>query len=132
MLDLTLTTAFVAATNLKDQMSGGNWTFLLPSLELEQIMCPGMPATTCSTAQIVEVTARYCERTGLSSDLIEPLFYTCWRHRALKEATRLPLDRLEKGHYVRLLRLCIERRSAPVLRRLFALPADADHTHPLR
>jgi len=44
-------------------------------------------------------------------------------HRALKEATRLPAERLERGHYVSLLRLCIDRRSAPALRRLFAIQA---------
>ncbi len=75
---------------------------------------------------MIESVGRYCEETGLTGHLIEPLFYTCWMHRALKEATRLPPDRLESGHYVNLLRLCIDRREAPTLRRLFApLTADA-------
>ncbi len=67
----------------------------------------------------VETTIRYCERMGLSPQLVQPLFYTCWMHRALKEATRLPSARLEKGHYVSLLRLCIDQQSAPTLRHLF-------------
>lgn len=70
---------------------------------------------------LVDVTARYCARCGLSPELVEPLFYTCWMHRALKEATRLSRERLERGHYVSLLRLCIEQRSAPGLRRLFGV-----------
>jgi hypothetical protein len=53
--------------------------------------------------------------------LVEPLFHTCWMHRALKEATRLTSSRLERGHYVSLLRLCIDQREAPTLRRLFSL-----------
>jgi hypothetical protein len=57
----------------------------------------------------------------LDPALVEPLFYTCWMHRALKEATRLQPDRLESGTYVRLLRLCVARRDAPGLRRLFSL-----------
>ncbi len=69
---------------------------------------------------LIDSVARYCERTGLSREMIEPLFYTCWLHRALKEATRLPLARLESGHYVNLLRLCIERRNTSALHRLFS------------
>ena len=70
---------------------------------------------------LIDATARYCAQTGLSTTLVEPLFYTCWMHRALKEATRLSSGRLERGHYVRLLRLCIDQRDSPTLRRLFSL-----------
>jgi hypothetical protein len=59
--------------------------------------------------------AEYCARTGIHPHLIAPLFYTCWMHRALKEAswsTRPP----EEGHYVNLLRLCIRQRDAEGLR----------------
>ena len=70
---------------------------------------------------LIEVTQRYCDQTGLSRDLVEPLFYTCWMHRALKEATRLTSSRLERGPYVSLLRLCIDQREAPTLQRLFSL-----------
>ena len=44
---------------------------------------------------------------GLDRSLVEPLFATCWMHRALKEATRLSPARLDAGHYVNLLRLCL-------------------------
>ena len=70
---------------------------------------------------LVDASRLVCERTRLDPGLVEPLFYTCWMHRALKEATRLPPNRLESGTYVRLLRLCAARRDAPGLRRLFSL-----------
>jgi hypothetical protein len=70
---------------------------------------------------LVDVARRYCERSGLAAELVEPLFYTCWMHRSLKEAARLPSARLERGHYVSLLRLCIQQRNAPTVRRLFSL-----------
>jgi len=70
---------------------------------------------------LVDAVRLVCERTGLDPDLVEPLFYTCWMHRALKEATRLRPNRLETGTYVRLLRLCAARRDAPGLQRLFSL-----------
>jgi phosphotransferase family enzyme/methyltransferase family protein len=70
---------------------------------------------------LAEVVGRYCERSGLAQNLVQPLFYTCWMHRALKESTRLPAERLERGHYVSLLRMCIDRQGEPTLRRLFAL-----------
>lgn len=57
-------------------------------------------------------TGRYCQRIRLETSLVEPLFYTCWMHRALKEATRLSTDLLPQGEYMRLLRLCIQRRDA--------------------
>lgn len=69
---------------------------------------------------LVEVTGRYCQQTGVPRHLVEPLFYTCWMHRALKEATRRPPARLEHCHYVNLLRLCIEQRHAPLFDRLFS------------
>jgi hypothetical protein len=57
-----------------------------------------------------QAVERYCERLGLRRDLAEPLMYTCWMHRALREATRLPSAKIEHGHYANLLRLCIDRR----------------------
>lgn len=69
---------------------------------------------------VLETTRRYCQRTNLPPKLVEPLFYTCWLHRALKQATSLSPARLEKGHYVNLLRLCIDQRERPMLRRLFS------------
>lgn len=70
---------------------------------------------------LLEATARVCAETGLAGRLVEPLFYTCWMHRALKEAARLPAGEGARGRYFRLLRFCIEQRDAPGLRRLFAL-----------
>jgi thiamine kinase-like enzyme len=68
---------------------------------------------------LVEASARYCEQTGVAAEFVEPLFYTCWMHRALKEATRLPANALDRGHYINVLRASIERRE--VLRDLFAV-----------
>ena len=62
---------------------------------------------------------RHCADIGLDRGLVGPLFHLCWVHRALKEAMRLPPGELERGRYIRLLRLCIDRRDAPALRRLF-------------
>ncbi len=73
---------------------------------------------------LVDRIAHYCERVGLHRSLVEPLFYTCWMHRALKESTRLTAGQLERGHYVNLLRLGIEARDMPTLCRLFT----SDHT----
>ena len=60
-------------------------------------------------------------RAGIDLGLVEPLFYLCWVHRALKEATRRKPNDLNRGVYIRLLRLCIERRAAPGLQSLFTL-----------
>ena len=72
---------------------------------------------------LAETTSRFCAKCELAPNLVEPLFYLSWMHRALKEAARLPADGLDHGRYVNLLRLAIERRGSPGLRRLFALPA---------
>ena len=71
--------------------------------------------------RLVEVTGAYCQRLGLNRKWVEPLFYTCWVHRALKEATRLTPDTLQKGHYVNLLRAAMDGRETPVLKQLFSL-----------
>jgi hypothetical protein len=72
---------------------------------------------------LVEATSRYCRELPLSPRLVEPLFYLCWMHRAVKEASRLREDRLQTGRYVTFLGLAVEQRDAPGLRRLFSLPA---------
>lgn len=56
----------------------------------------------------------YCDRVGLQRELIEPLFYSCWMQRALREAawTSKPLA---NGTYIDLLRLCIRGRGSPGL-----------------
>ncbi|MGH3046137.1 MAG: phosphotransferase, partial [Gaiellaceae bacterium] len=67
---------------------------------------------------LVETTRRFCTQTGLAAGLVEPLFYLCWMHRARKEAATLPPSRLQNGRYVNILRLAVERRGSPGLRRL--------------
>ena len=69
---------------------------------------------------LVDATSRFCAQTGLAADRVEPLFYTCWMHRGLKEAATLPRHRLESGRYVGILRLAIERRESPGLSALFS------------
>jgi len=69
---------------------------------------------------LIDATDRYRSRVDIPAELVEPLFYTCWMHRALKESTRLAAGNLERGHYVSVLRACIERREA--LAPLFSLP----------
>lgn len=62
----------------------------------------------------------YCERLGLDRDLVEPLFFTCWMHRGLKESARLRPAGLGQGRFLQLLRHCMAQRESPGLRRLFA------------
>lgn len=69
-------------------------------------------------AMAARAVTRARAAVGVSGDLVAPLFHFCWLHRGLKEATRLPAERLAQGHYFRLLRLGIERRAEPVLARL--------------
>ncbi|HJZ47256.1 MAG TPA: phosphotransferase, partial [Roseiflexaceae bacterium] len=71
---------------------------------------------------LIETTERYRARVGVPAEVVEPLFYTCWMHRALKESTRLTAGTLDQGHYVSVLRACIARREA--LAPLFSLAAD--------
>ncbi|MBA3304066.1 MAG: hypothetical protein H0U26_09370 [Acidimicrobiia bacterium] len=51
----------------------------------------------------------------MAPELVAPLFFTCWLHRAMKESTRLPPERRGKGTYRRLLRTCVEQRRSPAL-----------------
>jgi hypothetical protein len=67
---------------------------------------------------LADDVGRHCAQIDLDPALIRPLFYTCWMHRALKEAARLEPHRLANGRYARLLRLCLQRRDAPGLTRL--------------
>jgi hypothetical protein len=68
---------------------------------------------------LVAAVERHCVQIGLDRELVEPLFVTCWMHRALKEAGRLPRERLDDGHYVNLVRLSLDEPDAPGLRCLF-------------
>jgi hypothetical protein len=68
------------------------------------------------TAQIADLAAV----VELPRPMIRPLFYTCWMHRTLKEATRRTPATLDRGLYRRLLRELIRRRDEPAMRRLLA------------
>jgi hypothetical protein len=72
---------------------------------------------------LVDATSCFLAQTGLTAELVEPLFYTCWMHRGLKEAATLPSHRVESGRYVGILRLAIERHDSPGLSALFATGA---------
>jgi phosphotransferase family enzyme len=61
---------------------------------------------------LADSSRTYCARARLEPSLVEPLFYTCWMHRALKEAARLAASRTDDGYFVRLLRRCIDERDA--------------------
>ena len=80
----------------------------------------GFLRATPFNSQLVGSTRRYCEEIGLAAEFIEPLFYTCWMHRALKEAASLSPARLDNGHYLNLIRHFIENRHSETLSRLFS------------
>src|SRR5262245_26986270 len=65
MLDITLATEFVPGTNLKGDVAGANWSYLLPSLELERILCVGVAdaAALATLARIGREVLVLCERT---------------------------------------------------------------------
>jgi len=73
---------------------------------------------------LAETTSRFCAQAGLAPGLVQPLFYVCWMHRALKEAATRPPGRLQGGRYVNLLRLAVERRASPALARIFSASAN--------
>jgi len=77
---------------------------------------------------VCEAVHEYSRAVGVPTPLIGPCLYTCWMHRALKEATRLTPARLQSGHYVSLLRLCIDRRAFPGMKRLCGLEAASPTT----
>ena len=64
--------------------------------------------------------ADYRERVGVDPELVAPLFFTCWLHRAMKESTRLPPERRPGGTYRRLLRTCVEQRRSKALSSLLS------------
>ncbi len=70
---------------------------------------------------LVSQLQQYCYQVGVSVHLVEGLFYSCWMHRAIKEATRLAPERVHYGHFYRLLCHCIDRRYSYGLRSLFEL-----------
>ena len=68
---------------------------------------------------LADATDRMCDGIGLERNMVEPIFYLCWMHRALKESSTLRPDRMGRGHYRKLLALAIDRRAAPGLQRVF-------------
>ena len=78
-------------------------------------------------AQLVVESISHCRRQiGLPTSLTVPLFYSCWMHRALKEATRLAPSQLSDGHFIRLLQWCIEQQDSWTLGQLSEpQPAEA-------
>jgi len=69
---------------------------------------------------IRELTFEYCDAIRLPTEMVGPLLYSCWMHRALKEATRLTPSTLHSGQYINLLRLCIDKRGSRQMTRLCA------------
>jgi len=59
MLDTTLATEFIPSTNLKGEVAGANWSFLLPSLDLDRIICFGVPSSKGYPARLISL-ARLC------------------------------------------------------------------------
>jgi SAM-dependent methyltransferase len=62
---------------------------------------------------------RFCRDAVLDRELVEPLFFACWMHRALKEASTLSRPSVRQGRYVRLLLHCIDEHRSQGLVRLF-------------
>ncbi|MEP7190910.1 MAG: hypothetical protein ABI901_17100, partial [Roseiflexaceae bacterium] len=59
MLDTTLATEFIPSTNLKGEVAGANWSFLLPSLDLDRIVCFGALSSKGYPARLISL-ARLC------------------------------------------------------------------------
>ena len=57
---------------------------------------------------VLDTVDDYRRAIDLPAALVYPLFVTCWMHRAVKEASRLALERREQGTYVRLVRLSLD------------------------
>jgi hypothetical protein len=56
------------------------------------------------TPAFAAAVAGYRDALELPTEVVEPLYHLGWVHRAVKEAARLAPDRLDRGHYIRLLR----------------------------
>lgn len=61
-------------------------------------------------SSILTAMRYYFARVGVPVECFEPLFVTCWMHRAVKEATRLRREQLPSAHYARWLRTVIVHR----------------------
>ena len=70
MLETTLSTEYIPGTNVKGDVAGANWLFLLPDLKLARVLCIGLPAPATLRAL-----------TCLSQEVI----ILCRHHRQLRE-----------------------------------------------
>jgi hypothetical protein len=70
---------------------------------------------------IVDTIRRYCEQVSMAPALVQPLFYLCWVFWAIKQAAIVGPSQRETAHFRQLLKLCIDRRNAPTLTRIFSL-----------
>ena len=67
---------------------------------------------------ILDAMAEYRRAVAVPSEAVEPLFFMAWVYQAVNEAPRLQRDRLADGQFVRFLDALVQRRDAPLLRRL--------------
>jgi hypothetical protein len=67
MLETTMNTKFIPGTNLTGGLGTADWRFLLPSLELETILCIGVPTAN----MLATLSAEYSIIAVISSDELE-------------------------------------------------------------
>src|SRR5215213_6722196 len=82
MLDTTLATTFIPGSNVRGEVAGANWTFLLPQLEVGRVICFGVPQAAalvtlsrradsvkvcCANAQQLQQINAICEQYYLSN-----------------------------------------------------------------
>jgi hypothetical protein len=79
MLDMTPATEFIPGTNVRGDVTGANWSFLLPQLELGRVICFDLPApaTLVTLAHRASDVAVICANTGQTQQLNQ----ICLRHR---------------------------------------------------
>lgn len=73
--------------------------------------------------RLVAAVGDQVQALGLRREMVKALVYSCWMHRALKESSRLTVDRLDQGLSVRLLRAMIADKESTTLSRLMTLGA---------
>jgi hypothetical protein len=74
-------------------------------------------------AVIREAIRAYCDRLRIAADLVAPLFSLACGFRALREASRLRAQTLERGRHFSLLRASLDPQVADDLERRFSEPA---------
>ena len=73
MLDTTLTTEFVPGTNVKGEVAGANWLFLLPDFALDRVVCFGLvaPASLAAVARMAGEVLVLAEGESISREVAE-------------------------------------------------------------